>query len=103
MEINPYVQIVKSVHRKLSPIISIILMLKSDIIQSVTFYVLMELIKFNGLLILTSNFDFSKKDRENKVELTDIFRTITFHKICEVFNLNQTHYFIICIAIISKK
>ena len=83
MEINPYVQIVKSVHRKLSPIISIILMLKSDIIQSVTFYVLMELIKFNGLLILTSNFDFSKKNwpdrryqtekpppRQNRVEVS---------------------------------
>ena len=103
MEINPYVQIVKSVHRKLSPIIAIILMLKSDIIQSVFFYSLMELIKFNGLFILTSNFDFSKHDRENKVEITNIFRTITFHRICEIFNLKLTHYFIICTMIILKK
>ena len=103
MEINPYVQIVKSVHRKLSPIITIILMLKSDIIQSVMFYSIMEVIKFNGLFILTSNFDFSKKDRKDKVEITNIFRTFTFHKICEVFGLKQIHYFIICGMIITKK
>jgi len=103
MEINTYVQIVKSVHKKLSPIITIILMLKSDIIQSVIFYSIMEIIKFNGLFILTSNFDFSKKDRKNKVEFTNIFRTFTFHKICEVFKLKQIHYFIICGMIITKK
>ena len=103
MEINPYVQIVKSVHRQLSPIITIILMLKSDIIQSVIFYSIMEIIKFNGLFILTSNFDISIKDRKDKVEITNIFRTFTFHKICEVFKLKQIHYFIICGMIITKK
>ena len=103
MEINPYVQIVKSVHRKLSPIVTIILMLKSDIIQSVVFYALMEIIKFNGLFILTSNFELTKQDREGKVEIASIFRTISFHKICEVFKLKLIHYFIICSMIIIKK
>ena len=98
-ERSKYTQVVQHVHKNIPVYVPFLLMMKVDFTENFVFFFVAYLLRFIGVLIHCGNFSIDAKQVLENKSLANWLRSLTAHKIVELFGINNMGYVVISLTI----